>query len=377
MNGSPPIHLGDVLDEIDRLVQHYISLPDPSLSIVVSAWIANTYTYMHFDYCGYLALRSVTPRCGKSRLLRLIGLLAKDNPPITTNPTPAVLFRCTRPVLLLDEVDSLRNQDKERYGEVLAVLNSGFERGRQVERAERTGSGFQLKAYDVYGPKALAGIEALADTLADRAFQIQMKRAVHRLPRLNPRKLSLVLSEIRQKLEQWSTDNAPEILAAYDRLPDAVPALEHFDDRFQDTSEPLVVLAALADTERPHGPAILPRLERGLNVAAGKREPSSRERTFVTFLGLIASRLDSADSIFITSTELLDMCKESEDLSFIETTKALRGFLKPFELQPKSNGTQRGYHISRAWYEEWWQRYGGSSSHDSRKVNAESLIHGA
>src|SRR5574341_2382997 len=149
--GSHGTRLGDMLDEIDRLVQHYAFLPHPSLSIVVSVWIFNTYAYKHFDYCGYLALRSATPRCGKSRLLRLISFLDNGKPPITTAPTAAVLFRTDWPVLLLDEVDALRNQDKEKYAEVLAILNAGFERGGVVPRAD--GKNHQISCYEVYGPK--------------------------------------------------------------------------------------------------------------------------------------------------------------------------------------------------------------------------------
>ena len=34
-------------------------------------------------------------------------------------------------------------------------------------------------------------------------------------------------------------------------LPDELPQLREFDDRFQDLAEPLLVIASLADEERP------------------------------------------------------------------------------------------------------------------------------
>src|SRR4030095_11313923 len=116
-----------------------------------------------------LALRSATPRCGKTRLLRLLALLALDSPSITTTPTAPVLFRSQRKVLILDEVDRLRNADKENFGAVLSILNVGFEKGAVVERTERAkGGNFEVRAFPVYRPVAIAGIESLADTLSDR-----------------------------------------------------------------------------------------------------------------------------------------------------------------------------------------------------------------
>ena len=72
----PAPRLGDLLEEVELLILHYLVLPARSLALVIATWIAMTYSYERFDYAGYLALRSATPRCGKTRLLRL-GVLRK------------------------------------------------------------------------------------------------------------------------------------------------------------------------------------------------------------------------------------------------------------------------------------------------------------
>src|SRR5262249_44675993 len=136
LNAPPP--LADLLDQTAHLILHYAKLPVSELAVLCACWVALTYTCEHFRYCGYLALRSATPRCGKTRLLRMIALLALGHPSITTTPTAPVLFRGQRTVLLLDEVDRLRNSDKENFGAVLAILNVGFEKGAVVERMEKT-----------------------------------------------------------------------------------------------------------------------------------------------------------------------------------------------------------------------------------------------
>ena len=349
--------LGDLLDEIVCLITKHVKLPHENLDMLIGIWIAQTYAFEHFRYCGYLALRSATPRCGKSLVMRLLSQLCKEFPPITALPTPATLFRGTRPVLLLDEVDKLRNADKEKYGEVLAVLNCGFEAGGVVDRCNQ--KTLKVESFPVYGPKALAGIEGLADTLADRSFQIQMERSPERMPRLNLRRTEELFVQLRIGLQSWAEARAVQLAAMYDGLQDEVPCLREFDDRFQDISEPLIVLATLGDAERSEGPAILPRLLEGLKAAAGRREPSSRETQLLAFLEMVRPLLSGQDEVFLPSAMLLDLCQDREDLSRIETGRALAGFLKNFDLFPKSlSGKTRGYALSRAWLATWGAWYG-------------------
>ena len=370
VNGETQVpRLADILEDIAGLLNRYITLPTKSLAVLIACWIAGTYLYQRFSYFGYLALRSPTPRCGKTKLLRCLSALVNGRPPITAQPSAAALFRTTRDVLLMDEVDKLRNSDKELYGEVIAVLNAGFEKGAVVERVEKTkGGSFEVKPFPVFGPKALAGIESLTDTLSDRSFQIQMQRASKRGPRLNMRRLEDTAARIRASLDAWARQYGDAVQDTYEDLPDELPALSAFDDRFQDIAEPLVILASLADAERqpdgseqPNGQkpsTILDTLLEGLKTAAGQREPSYRERALLAFLEIAVTQLNGAAEMFMNSSDLVELCREREELSEIETTAKLARFLKHFELYPRSNGKQRGYGLTQAWVDEWKTRYG-------------------
>src|SRR5207248_3150797 len=53
------------------------------------------------------------------------------------------------------------------------VLNSGYKKGRKVWRCVPPSQ--ELGAFDVYGPKALAGLNELPGTLASRAIPIAMQ----------------------------------------------------------------------------------------------------------------------------------------------------------------------------------------------------------
>lgn len=376
-DGPPVPRLADLLDETAALIDQYVALPRKDVSMLVACWIAATYTYERVRFCGYLALRSATPRCGKSRLLSLVAGFSNGAPPVTANPSAASLFRRTRPVLILDEVDRLRNADKETFGDVLAVLNVGFEFGGCVERVEKTkGGNFEVRQFPVYGPVALAGIEKLADTLDDRAFSIQMKRAPSRLPRLNRRRLAKTAEKLRDGFAAWAERHGGKVEDVYNALPDELPDLTPFDDRFQDVSEPLVVAATLADAERANGKTpILPRLLAGLRAAAGHREPSGRERELGALLALIEGRLPAgADDVFLTSAALVEDCREHPDLSRVETGRALAGLLKHFDCSPVSTGKVRGYRFRRAWVEDWRARYRPADPTEEGETSAQGSL---
>jgi hypothetical protein len=367
---SIDVRLADELDTIVEQIQHYFSLPDPAVAMLMACWIANTHNYNAFRYTGYLTLRSATPRCGKTRLLRFIGVLSRGAPKPTTAPTAAVLYRSKREVLLLDEVDGLRNRDKDTHGMVVAVLNVGFEEGGMIERLEKDEKGnFTVQEFPVYGPKALAGIENVTDTIADRAFVIEMYRSDQRMPRLNMRKLESDFRVRRERLARWAEAHQESIRARYDDLPSELPELSGFDDRFQDISEPLVVLATVADEERPKGPLILPRLLEGLRAVAGRRTVSSRERGLRVILDIFESRwemdmdadkLVPKEDLFMGSEDLLEECQRADELNWIGSTTALAGFLKHFELHPSrdTHGQRRGYRVTNEWVQRWRKSYG-------------------
>ncbi len=309
---TSPVRLADLLDEIVAIIQRYIQLPSESSAMIIALWITQTYCFQSFQYFGYLAIRSATPRCGKSQLLRVVSKMCVDTPPITTAPTPAVLYRNSRAVVILDEIDQLRNQDKDSHGAVLAVLNAGFERGNVIQRVDKSGGGsFEVKEFDVYGGKAIAGIEQLADTLSDRTFSIELKRVKSRMPRLRLHLMESTFQEIRDRLTQWMAEHEDALRETYGSLPDESPMLASFDDRFQDIAEPLVVLATLADQERPEGLSILDRLGEGLTTTFWRREPSGREGAFIAILHIVEQYIGEEDSVFISTDELLEECGQS------------------------------------------------------------------
>ncbi|MCH8041446.1 MAG: DUF3631 domain-containing protein [Nitrospinae bacterium] len=355
--------LGDLLEELERHFLTFIRFPDKSLAMLCSLWVVLTYCYDLFYYCAYLAFRSATPGCGKTQALTLLSLFSKGQPLIMTCPSPAVLFRIPNQVLLLDEVDKLRNQDKEKTGDILAILDSGYIKNGMVPRC--VGNNHEVKFFSVYGPKALAGIESLADTLAARSLFIELKRESKRLPRLSERRLEETARKLRHQLLVWVDLRRGSIEQTYGELSEDINGLTGYEPRFQDLAEPLYVLASLADAEREGDSeadkkAILPKFLKSLQVVATKRIPTGREESLLAFLDIAEEHLNERPEAFIKTSDLLEAFKDREELSWIESGRKLANILRPFELFPKNMAQYggRGYLLTLQWVQEWRQRYG-------------------
>jgi hypothetical protein len=105
-------------------------------------------------------------------------------PILSPSLTPAAIYQTLdryHPTFLIDECDmpSAKNQN-EYTREIIKVLNSGYKRNQRVIRASREGSDPVL--YDTFGPKAIASVEPLPPTLADRTIRIDCERNVKNIP---------------------------------------------------------------------------------------------------------------------------------------------------------------------------------------------------
>src|SRR5262249_2779629 len=147
----------------------------------------------------------------------------------TSNLTESVVFHlahkgCT---FLIDELDNLRNQDREKSGAVMAVLNAGFQAGAKVYRMKRSEDGFVEKQFNPYSPKAMAGLNSLSDTLADRCFRIPMTRKspTEKVERFSLRRQRKELESLRSRLKLWASEREKKVGDVYDSI-DAITAKE-------------------------------------------------------------------------------------------------------------------------------------------------------
>jgi hypothetical protein len=246
----------ELLADIRTFFIRFAAFRDKRVPLLLAAWTLGTYCYRIFRVFPYLALRSPDKRCGKSRVLDLLSLTAFNASSRVVHPTEAQIFRGPSRnggTLLLDEIEALGKTDKDTYAGLLAVLNSGFERGGSVSRLEKNGAGnFQEVSFETYCPRAFAGINKLADTTEDRSITTIMQRKLAREPveRFSPFRLEGETQALRDQCYLWALTHATDLAAVYDQADHMFPALASLDDRARDLWEPLVSIAALADVER-------------------------------------------------------------------------------------------------------------------------------
>jgi hypothetical protein len=238
----------DALNRVGALIKRFVSLSDPQ-AIAVTLWVAHTHALDAAETTPYLCITSAEKQCGKTRLLEVLSLLVA-RPWLTGSASKAVLVRkvdAERPTLLLDESDAAFAGNKE-YSEALrAVLNNGHSRGGVASLCVGQGTNIAPKDFQVFCPKAIAGIGRLPDTVADRSIPIRMKRRApnEQAERFRRRLLTNESADVKKQLCAWIANNKRRFSDVQPELP------ESLSDRQQDGCEPLLAIADVAGGDWP------------------------------------------------------------------------------------------------------------------------------
>ena len=176
---APDMTLGEALDAIAAHLTRFIHFADPVHADAIALWIAHTHVPLdRLEQSPILALTSAVKQSGKTKVLDVLEFLVRG-PWRITRPSEAVLFRKIdqdHPTVLLDEVDTIFNDKSGSTEGIRSVFNSGNRHGTKVPRAVTQGRTITLAEFDVFCPKATAGIGSLPDTVLDRAIVIPMER---------------------------------------------------------------------------------------------------------------------------------------------------------------------------------------------------------
>ena len=293
-----------------------------------------------FSVLPMLNVYSPVMRCGKSRLLDLIGALV-PRPLAASNLTHAVVFRTIdryRPTLLMDEVETYLQGDEAMRG----VLNGGHAKGSAVV-VRLIGNDYEPRCFSTYCPKVVAGIGRRAPTLEDRSISIELRR---RAPgeKIEPLRLDQLhrLEPLRRRAARWADDHRDELALLDPEM------LDLGGDRAHDNWRPLFAVAALAGG---HWPEAVRKAALLLS-----RRPGVEEHA-VTLLG------DLRDLFMLAGVDRLASEDAVRGLSILEerpwsewragqplTPAQLATLLRPFAIRPQTlklgaRHTLKGYHI--------------------------------
>jgi hypothetical protein len=361
------IELCQLLDEIVAFLRSYLIL-STAQAHAIALWVAHTYVFDAVDLTPYLGITSAERRCGKSRLLELINSLV-SKPLKAAGVTEAALFRVIEqraPTLLIDEVDTIFGKAAANHEDLRRLLNAGFERGTPMLRTVGEGSKRSVEEFNVFCPKALAGIGDLPDTISDRTIHIEMKRRApeESIKRYRRREAQQEAARLAASLQRWG-EEAFEVLV--DAQPDIPDDLFAVSDRYADCWEPLFAIADLAGDEWS-----LRSREAALRLLTS--EVRDEESIGTRLLRDIKRVFDEKDVDRIATASLIEALAEDETAPWgewnrghsISPTQIARR-LKPYGIRPRSirvedGSTPKGYH--REQFEDAWRRYLSSDQPD-------------
>ena len=169
-------NLAGLLDELAVFFRRYVVV-GAYRSATVALWIAHSYIFEAARATPYIHFVSPEPGSGKTTALDVLEVLAARAIAIDNISGPALfrLIEADRPSVLLDEVDGVfakkRSDDAEDHR---TLLNSGYRKGKQAIRCGGKNRD-ELKRFNLFCPKALAGLRELPTTLAHRTIPIDMK----------------------------------------------------------------------------------------------------------------------------------------------------------------------------------------------------------
>ena len=277
------------------------------------------------------------------------------------SPTEATLFRfidAEQPTLFLEEYDTVFSS--KDYEGLRAILNAGFQPGTPVPRVSGDAHHRQVEMFNVYCPKAMAGIGELPDTVADRSIRIELKRrkASERVERARRRFVKEYADPVRGRLEATATPAIEGLANAFPEIP------SELDDRAADIWEPLIAIADLAGEPWP-------ARARRAAVALAASELREEESQGLVLLRDIRRALLQAQLDRVSTRDLIRRLAEDQESAWADWWDAREGapakgsqrqlarLLKPYGIASRTlriDSTQaKGF--DRAAFSDAWARY--------------------
>jgi hypothetical protein len=360
----------DLIATVSSILRRFVFLKDDRMYLLIAVWVLATYVHQRFEYMALLWVTSPTKRSGKTRLLEVLRELVSNPTAIWINPTEAILFRSAHrgKTLFLDEVEKLRQKDNDIHGHVMAVLNSGFQKGGTVPRMMKGKDGVQKEAeWNTYGPKVISGITNVTDTIADRSLVIKMirrVRATESLERFRRHKLAKELGDVVFQLKIWRAAKASDIQGIYEGITQEPEELKDCDDRFLDIVEPLLAISLLADAEYTNGGKGVFSDLVDLFKDLGTDRSDQGDAAISVAIEIIGEILGNQEDLFIPSADMLKAFEKKTATAWIKTGKSMASFLGKLDLRPRpeSGGKRRGYHVTRSWFDDMSTRYSFSEA---------------
>jgi hypothetical protein len=347
---SEPVDDAELLDALAARYKQHLVLPSGAAD-ALALWTESTHCSLDCFDSPYFIINSPMPQCGKSRTLDVAECVV-HRPMMTTSLTPATLYRIVEmyhPTLLIDEHDA----DPEMKQTLRGLLNAGNRPGVRVPRC--VGDTHEVRLFDLFCPKAIAGIGRLHATTEDRSILVQMRRRKEgeHVERFRRDRAMAECEPLRRKAARWAQDHAADLRVADPQMP------EELSDRGQDKWR---ILIAIADCVGGEWPARARAAARKLSETVDDEEVrvqllSDIRDVFVAHnTDRLASETIVGDLVKLEHRPWPEMGKLRKPM----TTRGLAALLKPFDITSKTvrlspTETPKGY--DRADFDDAFSRY--------------------
>lgn len=253
---APPVDFGALYKEVFSVFNDYIWFEEPKDKHILTLYVFLTYIYMGLPAVPYIHLFG-PKNSGKSTTLTIISELAFNSTPSSTM-SPAVMFRIahsTRPTFLLDEAEKLRNPPAGSMDfELLSLCNGSYANSNQAQAIRCAPQDLQPEAFKTYGPKVLASIQSLKDTLSSRSIRIHCtsgsREHLRSLKDWSSDQVYLQgkFQNIRDQLRIWGITQFRSVRERYDAIDSERATFLLTRDR--QLWRPLMAIADLVDEKR-------------------------------------------------------------------------------------------------------------------------------
>lgn len=228
-----------LLDDTATYIRRFVVLSDEAVTACV-LWVAHTHVIRAAQVTPYLHPMSPDKESGKTTLYDVLGRVCA-RPWQTAHATAAAIRRGLDtdppPTLMIDEVETIFQKQGDDF--MRGVLDAGFRRGATVSILERPS--WVMRQFKVFGPKLLAGIGVLPDTVEGRCIPIVMrpKLPTDQVERARERTLTAASAPIISRFETWTAECTDYLCEVEPPLPDFLSS------RQMDFWEPLLAIADL------------------------------------------------------------------------------------------------------------------------------------
>lgn len=223
----------ELWSEVKRFIYEHMDVSEGY--DVLTAWTLASWTPERWNAVPYLFFFG-PPASGKSRALEVLKAIGQ-RPLMTASASLSTIFRVIEmwnPTLFLDETEVYMRRDRT---EILNLLNSGYRKDTPAMRVEETKEGQrEVKFFNCFGFKGLAGTKDLMDTLKSRCVVFSMTKATR---------------EIRQEIdEEWAKAIREKLLMYRFKMlsqkePPESPNI--LRGRLRELFDPLIIVAPLSE----------------------------------------------------------------------------------------------------------------------------------